>query len=102
LTKEGIYCTLDNDLISTVLPYPAIDIKLKVEKNQVEQAIAIIHLINEEVNNLDLHDFREADEADIAFEKKLYESKRDKKGNGLFLFFVITLIFVILMFILLK
>ena len=102
LSKEGVVAILDNDIIGTVLPYPSIDIKLKVSEKHLEHALTIIDRINEEVNNLHLHDFSEADEKEIEFEKKLYESKREQKGEGIVFFLVLAIIFALLIIIFIK
>lgn len=102
LTEEGVVAILDNDIIGTVLPYPSIDIKLKVSNKHLEYAMAIINRIDEEVNNLHLHDFSEADEKEIEFEKRLYESKRVQKGGGIVFFLILTIFFALLIILFIK
>ncbi len=98
LRNEGIECILENDLIGTVLPYPNIDIDLKVRSHQVEEAQKLMAVIEEELTNLEIHDFREADEKDIEFERRLFESKKNENSGYGYIILVIIFFIVILYF----
>ncbi len=74
LKESGIKCFLSSENMSSVLPLGDGGFMLNVALDQFEDAVEIIHLIDQEQKeNIQKQDFREATKEDILYEKQVAE-----------------------------
>lgn len=100
LKAEGIPCFLSNTATSTLMPFGEGGISLHVEDKDVETAMEIILEMDENALQKVDEDFKEADLADIIYEKEVQEYEQSLKANPskfINLLFIILLIIIILM-----
>ena len=82
LRAEGIDVRVFHDNSSSIYPlWAMMDMRLEVAEHQVEEAQSLLEQMEQSarVPNPDI-DFRDADHADIEFERQIYENEKKMEG----------------------
>lgn len=106
LKDAGINCFMSNENISSILPLSDGGVMLHVEESQFEEALNVVHIIDEELKSADTDvDHRDATKEDIRYEKEVnqYNQWLNSKTIDmttiravLFVLFVITILLIVI------
>ncbi len=86
LREEGVQCFISNSTTGTLLPFANGGYLLHIAERDLEETNEILTILDQnDATHVD-QDYRNADLADIAYEKAIYDhDKRNEKGSGRYL-----------------
>lgn len=86
LRQEGVECFISNATTGTLLPFINGGFLLHIAKRDLEEASDLLHKLDKNASTRVDEDYRDADLADIAYEKAVSDhERRIAKGGGRYL-----------------